>query len=80
MVDYLANLTAMAMLSVNAEVAPAPECASRINQPAASVWLNRPDIPAALCLNACDAQLLGAHREGGFVTGIAVYTGERCRP
>jgi hypothetical protein len=54
-------------------------CFARVNQPAASVRLNRPDdAPNEVCLSSCEAQLVGVHRESGLLVGVAIYTGRGC--
>jgi hypothetical protein len=79
MINVLASLAAAAVVSATTEVSWASECAVRINQPAASVQLNRPDVPGAVCVKDCEARLIGAHREFDYVVGLAIYTGKHCR-
>jgi hypothetical protein len=75
----LASLAAAAAVAVATEVSWASECAVRVNQPAASVQLNRPVVPADLCLKDCQARLVGTHRESGQIVALAIYTGKHCR-
>lgn len=56
-----------------------PRCFVRVNQPAASVRLNRTSVPASVCVQSCEAALVGAHRESGQVVALAIYTGKHCR-
>lgn len=57
----------------------APRCFVRVNQPAASLRLNRAEIPKSICFKSCEAVLVGAHREQGQVVALAIYTGKHCR-
>jgi hypothetical protein len=77
--EVFVYLLSMALVSGTAQsTVPAPRCASRINQPAASVRLNRPAVPADLCVKDCQARLVGTHRESGEIVALAIYTGKRC--
>ena len=55
-------------------------CEVRIHQPAASVVLNRTTAPASICVQGCDAKLVGVHREAGQLAALAIYSGRRCLP
>ncbi len=55
-------------------------CEVRIHQPAASVVLNRTTAPASVCIQGCDAKLVGVHREAGQIAALAIYSGRRCPP
>lgn len=64
-----------------AKPAPAPpRCDVKINQPAASVSLNRSKAPYSVCVAGCDAKLVGVRTEQGRIAALAIYTGRRCRP
>jgi len=57
-----------------------PRCDVKINQPAASVSLNRTIAPYSVCVRGCDAKLVGVRPEKGRIAALAIYTGRRCRP
>lgn len=79
MMAVLTSATAFALASGSADVSMASQCTVRVNQPAASVHLNRRDVPGRLCVRDCEALLVGAHREFDYLVGLAIYTGHRCR-
>ena len=60
---------------------PGPlRCDVKINQPAASVHLNRTKAPPSVCVLGCDAKLVGVRKENGQIAALAIYTGRRCLP
>lgn len=54
-------------------------CYGRINQPAASVLLNRTIAPRAICVQSCEAKLIAPRRESGRIAALTLYTGRACR-
>lgn len=81
------GLLALAAAAVlNAPAAPTkptptpPRCDVKINQPAASVSLNRTIAPYSVCVRGCDAKLVGVRPEKGRIAALAIYTGRHCRP
>jgi hypothetical protein len=54
-------------------------CYGRINQPAASVLLNRSIAPRAICVQSCEAKLIAPRRESGRIAALTLYTGRACR-
>lgn len=76
----LSAVAAAAPASGKAARPTGPRCEVKINQPAASVRLNRSKAPPSVCVLGCDARLVGVRREGGQIAALAIYSGRRCRP
>jgi len=73
------TMTATTALAASKRAHKPTRCEVRIHQPAASVVLNRTTAPASICIQGCDAKLVGVHREAGQLAALAIYSGRRCR-